>query len=143
MIIVKAAPYIEIRRDNVWLYTFAIIVGLGKPVLSRNNWTLPRPDKSKDIVRHQPAVRDPRVLVCSPLFQLRYPNAYKMLKHCAEAKDSKWVLRDQFSEVAGARVKKKRKPVHFKNNEDVFRFLHQVRRVVRTRSFGGTFAKRS
>jgi len=122
LIIVGAASDIEVRRDHSWLYILTLIVAFGKPVLCRNNWTLPRPDKSKDIVRHQAAMLTARLLVCSPEFQQKHQMSYRVLKICADAKVSKWQLRDDLSEVEAARCTKSRMPVHLRNIADVFVF---------------------
>ena len=47
LIVVDALSDIEIRQDAAWLRLFAIVVGFGKPVLSRKKWELPRPDWGK------------------------------------------------------------------------------------------------
>ena len=122
----------------------AIIVAFGKPVLSRDKWHLPRPDKSKDIVRHHAAMLTAHLLVCSPEFQEKHKTVYKVFKSCADAKGSKWVLRDDMSEAEAARStkggsNKSRKPVHLRNIADAFAFLHKVRRVERTRNLGGSY----
>ena len=152
LVIVDAAADLEIRRDNKFLVTLAQVVAFGKPVLPKASWKLPRPDCSPDIVRHQPAMRTRRRLVCSPEFQNKHKITYQALKECAAAEGSKWSVVVEGSEAEAAeegvaRQKKKKRhrdsKIYLRSSKDVHVFLHNARRLQRPRALGGTFGRPS
>ena len=109
LIVVDAPADIEIRQDAIWLRTLAIVVAFGKPVLSRDKWQLPRPDRSPHIVHHQAAFRTARRLVCSHEFKTKYPKMLEVCQQCAAAEGSKWTVVVEGPEGVAAEVAEIRK----------------------------------